>query len=102
MTCAAVVVWASDGTRTSGSPPVEIARVPPVLPPRDSAPTHPHNKAMPMTPAYLIAAMSSPRPESGKHVPALDHEFRSQGVRKPPNPRGCEPHRTLRSPPLRP
>src|SRR5437762_2093940 len=78
---AAVVLWSSEGIRTSGSPPVDIESVPPELPlVVDSVPTHPQSKTAQRILVYLTAAMSNPRPESAERAPALRRERRLQST----------------------
>src|SRR5439155_11131038 len=90
------MLWSSDGISTSGSPPVEIASVPPAFPADDSVPTQPHAKSAQRSPAYLIAAMSNPHRESVESVSVSPRGSRLQPAPSRSRPRVIEPHRTLR------
>src|SRR2546423_6757688 len=80
---AAVVVWTRLGISASGSPPAAIAIVPPALLP-DSFP-HPQSSTAQKIPAYLIAAMSTPRQETAERARAHRCECPTRPTLPPPD-----------------
>src|SRR2546423_5192043 len=91
---AAVVACNKEGFSTSGSPPVEIASVPPELPRADvSVPTQPQKSAAKNSRVYLTAAMSNPRRESAERARALRRVRRLQSIPSPLHLRARARHR---------
>src|SRR5256714_4918870 len=81
----------------SGSPPIELTKVPPLLLAEgDSVPTHAHTSSTYKTRIRFTGAMSSPRRENVECGSSCHRESHLQPTRLRPHPRVIEPHRTLR------